>query len=45
VFLLCKDSGLMVAVYAKYAAYTTLMLAQLFCLIFIGRAVSGTQQA
>jgi O-antigen/teichoic acid export membrane protein len=45
VFLLCKDSGLMVAVYAKYAAYTTLMLAQLFCLIFIGRAASGTQQA
>ncbi len=44
VFLLFKGSGLVVAVYAKYAAYITLVLGQLFCLLILGRAAPSTEQ-
>lgn len=44
VFLLCKDYGLMAAVYAKYAAYSALVVTQLFCLSLLVTPPGNRQQ-
>lgn len=44
VFWFCKDSGVMGAVYAKYAAYITLVSTQLFCLLLLGSVTGKIQR-